>query len=119
MSLLPPAQIKAAFPHLTPLWLDAGYNGQEKGKDWLEKHLGWTTNVVQPPPRRVMVLEHVAPAPRPACTVLPRRWVGERTFAMWGQSRRLRKEYERLCTSSAAMIYATMSRLMVRRLVAA
>jgi putative transposase len=119
MSLLPPAQIKAAFPHLTHLWLDAGYNGKEKGKDWIEKHLGWTTNVVQPPPRRVMVLEHVEPAPRPAFTVLPRRWVVERTFAWWGQSRRLSTEYERLCTSSEAMIYAVMSRLMVRRLAAA
>jgi hypothetical protein len=40
----------------------------------------------------------------------------ERTVSWWGQSRRLRKEYERLCTSSDAMIYATVSRLMVRRL---
>jgi putative transposase len=116
MSLLAPAPIKAAFPRLTHLWLDAGYNGKEKGKDWIEKYLGWTTCVVKPPPRRVIVLEHVEPAPRPAFTVLPRRWVVERTFSWWGQSRRLSKEYERLCTSSEAMIYATMSRLMVRRL---
>ena len=36
-----------------------------------------------------------------------------------GQSRRLSKDYERLCETSEAMIYATMSRLMVRRLAAA
>jgi transposase len=119
MSWLPPAQIKAAWPRLTPLWLDAGYHGKEKGKDWSEKHLGWTTNVVTPPPRRGIVREHVEPAPRPAFTGLPRRWVVERTCAWWGQSRRLRKEYERLCPSRKAMIYATMSRLMVRRLAAA
>jgi putative transposase len=114
--LLPPVPTKAAFPRLTQVWLDAGYNGKDKGKDWIEKHLGWTTQVVKPPPRRVIVLEHVEPAPRPAFTVLPRRWVVERTFSWWGHSRRLSKEYERLCTGSEAMIYAAMSRLMVRRL---
>jgi putative transposase len=50
MSLVPPAQSKAAVPHLTYLWLDAGSNGKDKGKDWMEKHLGWTPNVVKPPP---------------------------------------------------------------------
>jgi len=40
----------------------------------------------------------------------------ERTFVWLGQSRRLNKDYERLYESSEALIYATMSRLMVRRL---
>jgi len=47
--------------------------------------------------------------------VLPRRWVAERTFSWFGQSRRQAEEYERLCATSEAMIYATMTRLMVRR----
>ena len=64
----------------------------------------------------MIVLAYVEPAPRPAFTVLPKRWIVERTFSWLGQSRRLRKDYERLCESSEAMIYATMSRLMVRRL---
>jgi putative transposase len=118
MALLPPAHIKAAFPRLRHLWLDAGYKGKEKGKAWIEKHVGWTTHVVKPPSRWVLVLEHGEPAPRPGFTVLPRRWVVERTLAWWGHSRRLSKEYERLCASSEAMIYAAMSRLMVRRLAA-
>ena len=117
--LLPPEQIKGQFPRLTHVWLDAGYNGRGKGKDWIEKTLGWTTSTVRPPSRRVLALEDVEPAPRPPFTVLPRRWVVERTFSWWGQSRRLSKEYERLCASSEAMIYATMSRLMVRRLATA
>ncbi len=33
---------KPLFPRLSHLWLDAGYNGKEKGKDWVEKVLGWT-----------------------------------------------------------------------------
>ncbi len=48
--------------------------------------------------------------------ILPRRWVVERTFAWLCQNRRLSKEYERLCETSEALIYAAMSRLMVRRL---
>jgi len=65
-----------------------------------------------------LVLEDVEPAPRPALTVWLRRWGVERPLAWWGQSRRLSKEYERLCASSEAMIYAIMTRLMVRRLAA-
>ena len=91
-------------------------NGKAKGQEWIEENLGWTTQTVKPPPRRVLVLAHVEPAPRPAFTVLPRRWVVERTFVWLGQSRRLNKDYERLYESSEALIYATMSRLMVRRL---
>ena len=57
---------------------------------------------------------------RPAGTkgfvLLPRRWVAERTLSWLGQSRRLAKEYERLCATSEAYIYAAMSRIMLRRL---
>jgi transposase len=58
----------------------------------------------------------VEPPPIPAFTVLPRRWVMERTIAWIGRYRRLSKEYEYLPESSEAMIYLAMSRLMLRRL---
>jgi transposase len=116
--LLPPERIQAAFPRLTHVWLDAAYNGKDKGQEWIQQHLGWTTQVVKPPPRRVLVAAEVEPTLRPAFTVLPRRWVVERTFAWLGQNRRLSKDYERLCETSETMVYAAMSRLMVRRLVA-
>ena len=48
--------------------------------------------------------------------VLPRRWVVERTFSWLGQNRRMSKDYERLCASAEAFVYAAMVRLMVRRL---
>src|SRR5690349_21835552 len=115
MQLLPPEPTKAAFPRLAHVWLDAGYNGKDKGQDWIENQLGWTTTVVKPPPRRVLVAADVEPAPRPAFTVLARRWVVERTFAWLGQSRRLSKDYERLCESSEAMVYVAMIRLLVCR----
>jgi putative transposase len=116
--VLSPQQTQAQLPRLAHVWLDAGDNGIGKGKDWMEKTLGWTTTV-RPPARRVMVFEEAEPAPRRAFTVLPRRWVVERTFSWLGQSRRLSKEYERLCETSEAILSATMSRLMVRRLAAA
>ena len=43
----------------------------------------------------------------------------ERTFAWLGQNRRMSKDYERLCASAEAFVYAAMIRLMVRRLVRA
>ena len=56
------------------------------------------------------------PPPRPAFTVLPRRWVVERTFSWISQNRRMSKDYEGLPESSEAFIYIAMARLMARRL---
>jgi putative transposase len=47
---------------------------------------------------------------------LPRRWLVERTFSWLSQNRRMSKDYERLCATGEAFIYAAMIRLMVRRL---
>ncbi len=55
-------------------------------------------------------------APKQFRGILPRRWVAERTFSWLGQSRRLAKEYGRLCATSEAYIDAAMSRTMLRRL---
>ena len=49
--------------------------------------------------------------------VLPRRWVVERTIAWIDHNRRMSKDYERLCASGEALVYAAMIRLMTRRLV--
>jgi transposase len=51
--------------------------------------------------------------------VLPPRWVVERTIAWIDQNRRMSKDYERLCASGEALVYAAMIRLMTRRLVRA
>jgi putative transposase len=34
---------------LSHLWLDAGYTGESKGADWVEKALGWTAQIVRHP----------------------------------------------------------------------
>ena len=120
------------FPRLSHLWLDAGYRGEEKGRDWVEKVLGWTVNLVERPrkPAPKEVLKSWAEqwekegvevdwekllAPK-GFQVLPRRWVVERTFSWIDHNRRMSKDYERLTETSEAFIYVAMSRLMVKRL---
>ena len=120
------------FPRLHHLWLDGGYRGEDKGKDWVEKTLGWSAELVerprQPAPKEVLMTwarewatEGVAVdwqklLSPPGFQVLPRRWVVERTFSWIDQNRRMSKDYERLCASGEAFVYAAMSRLMMRRL---
>lgn len=117
---------KDLFPRLSHLWLDAGYNGQGKGKDWAEKTLGLTAEVVRhpPKPRYVWVKEGEEPdweklrelLPAPGFKVLPRRWVVERTFSWIDQNRRMSKDYEKLAETGEAFVLVAMSRLMARRL---
>ena len=40
--------LEGRFSRLSHLWLDAGYNGKGKGRDWVGKALGLTAEVVRP-----------------------------------------------------------------------
>ncbi len=40
---------KGLFPRLSHLWLDACYRGENKGRGWVEKVLGWTVDLVERP----------------------------------------------------------------------
>src|SRR5215213_8902348 len=115
---------------LSHLWVDAGYRG--RGRRWAEEVLGLSVEVVRKP--RKPLPEEVAKLwaqewakegkqvdwqkllPTRGFTVLPRRWVVERTFAWICHNRRMAKDYERLCATGEAFVYAAMTRLMVRRL---
>lgn len=108
------APLSGVFTRLRHLWADMGYRGQVLG--WIRTHLGWRVEVVKKPSRWGRYPIDVEPPPMPAFTVLPRRWVVERSFAWLGRYRRLSKDYEYLPASSEALIYAAMSRLMLRRL---
>ena len=126
--LLEPA--RSRLPRLSHLWVDAGYRG--RGKEWAEGALGIEVEVVnrspKPPPEKVLRIwargwfmegreMDLSKLPsRPAFENLPRRWVAERTFAWISHNRRTAKDYEWLCSTSEAFIYAAMTRLMVRRL---
>jgi len=121
---------RAELSRVKHLWLDAGYEG--RGKQWAEEALGLSVQVVRrplkPTPEKVakMWAEEWAKEgkkidwqrlmPPRGFQVLPRRWVVERTFSWLSQNRRMSKDYERLCATGEAFVYAAMSRLMVRRL---
>jgi transposase len=120
-------EVHAQLPRMQLLWLDAGYNGQGKGKDWVEHTLEWRVETVKAlharkyywvpkdiPPDQIDWSQYLPP---PGFHVIPRRWVVERTFAWFSHNRRLSKDYERLCATSEVWIYLTMIRLMLRRLV--
>jgi putative transposase len=118
------------FPRLKHLWVDAGYRGEDKGKDWVEKTLGWSVDLLErprkPAPKEVLmawaeqwlhegvVVDWAKLMPPKGFVVLPRRWVVERSFAWICHNRRMSKDYERLCASGEAFVYAAMSRLMLR-----
>jgi putative transposase len=100
---------------LQHIWADMAYRGQRL-RPWVEDECGGILAIVQRPRRWGWYPIDVEPPPIPAFTVLPRRWVVERTRAWIGRSRRLSQEYEYLPESREALIDVAMSRLMLRRL---
>jgi putative transposase len=95
-------KVKGKFARLQRIWADGGYAGQLI--DWVKEKCGWVLEIV----KRTDDVK--------GFQVLPHRWVVERTFGWLGRYRRLSKDYEGLPETSAAMLYATMTHLMVRRL---
>lgn len=87
---------------LRRVWLDGGYRGTLF--DWAFRVFRCVLQVVKPPPEQK------------GFSVLPRRWVVERTFAWLNNHRRLSKDYERETKTSEALIQIAMMRLMLRRL---
>lgn len=87
---------------LKKIWADGNYDGPLV--EWLKTCWGFDLEIV------------VKPEDQKGFSVLPRRWVVERTFAWLGKQRRLSKDYEELPQSSEAFIQIAMSALMIRRL---
>jgi len=95
--------VQSHLPRLKVIWADAGYRG-EQFLDEFQLHTGVKLEVVK------------RPADQHYFQVEPRRWVVERSIAWLGHSRRLAKDYEFYFKSSASMIFASLIRLMLRRL---
>ena len=92
------------LPRLEVVWADGKYHNHELNQ-WLENFQPtWRLEIVVRPPGVQ------------GFTLLPKRWVAERTFAWNGRCRRHSKDYERRTDSSASMVRVTAISLMLRRL---
>ncbi len=95
-------EMKGLYRRLKRLWADGGFSGDDFAQT--ARRLGRDVEVV----RRSDDVK--------GFTVLPKRWIVERTFAWLGRYRRLSKDYETLASSSIAMIQLAMTNLMIHRL---
>jgi putative transposase len=112
-----PDGLGAEFPRIALIWADTAYQGL---KAWSAETLGW----------RLTISEHwwtglrgmwLAPGQQPpeiprGFHVLKRRWVVERTLAWIGRNRRMSRDFERLTETGEMLLYASMARVMLRRL---
>ncbi len=90
------------LPKLWTSWrVDAGYQGENFARV-IEQLCGAKVEVIK--------------RSETAFQVLPKRWIVERTFGWLNHYRRLIKDYELLPEVSETMIYAAMTRLMLKRL---
>ena len=87
---------------LVKIWADGGSSGWLV--DWVRRAFSWTLEIVQ------------RPADAQGFVVIPKRWIGERSFAWLCRNRRLSKDYEKLPSSSETMVYLASIRLLLRRL---
>lgn len=94
-------QMWERFPRLKKMWADSRYASLV---GVLARQFGCDLEIVRRSPEAK------------GFEVLPHRWIVERTLGWLGRNRRLSKEYEEQPSSSEAMIYLAMSRLMLRRL---
>jgi putative transposase len=90
------------FDRLEKLWADHAYRGDLQ--DFLRDMFGLDVEVVE------------REEGQKGFVVLPRRWVVERSFGWYSRSRRLSKDYERLPSSSEAMLYIASIQVMLKRL---
>jgi putative transposase len=94
---------KQRSPRLKRVWVDDGYQGNQVAEEISTDFQVALTIVPKP-------------AGSKGFTLVPRRWVVERTFAWLGRYRRLSKDYEYLGQTSETMITLAMTHLMLKRL---
>lgn len=99
--------LKEKHWRLKKIWADESYRGEL---------VEWVRNLRHGRGHRRIQLEIVAKAKGSHFVVLPKRWIVERTFAWFGRSRRLSKDYEALCETVETWIYIAMIYLMTKRL---
>jgi putative transposase len=91
-----------SFGSIQLVWADAGYAGQLV--EFVRRQFRRCLQIVK------------AIAPGRGFQVQPKRWIVERTFGWLGRYRRLSKNYERKTDTAEAVVYISMTHLMLRRL---
>jgi len=97
------AGLAPVLPRLKKLWADVVYRGQELAA-WCQAEGGWDLEVVE------------RPTGSRGFSLLPRRWVVERTLSWISRNRRMSKDYERKVQISETLIQVAMIRLLLTRL---
>lgn len=92
------------FPRLKKILADGGYRGDEL-KEKVSKRLGCKFELVLRP--------HESPR---KFSVIPLRWIVERSFAWLANFRRIALDYEFYSESSEAMIQIAFSKIMINKL---
>lgn len=115
------AAAKEKAPTLVKGFADAGYAG--RGLDRIRNDLGVDIEIVRHPANRNVGRWHDAQVPLPlversesGITVLPRRWVIERTNAWTVGCRRLTMDHDRLIDVATAWIWVAHTQLLARRI---
>jgi putative transposase len=98
------AQVESeAFPRLEKAYADQKYHNHAL-YSWMQENVNYVLEIVK------------RKKDQEGFTVLPQRWVVERTFAWLGRCRRLSKEYERRTDTSETVLKISMIHLMLKRL---
>jgi len=95
-------QRSVVVPRLKKIWADSAYRGKEMA-NWCQAQGDWDLAVVE---RR--------PGVR-GFSVLPKRWIVERTLGWLSRNRRMSKDYEHTVQTSETLIEVAMIRLLVVR----
>ncbi len=95
----------AAQPKLEKVWADSKYHNHDLNA-WLDRQrsIQWDLEIVR------------RPSGMKGFSVLPKRWIVERTFSWLGRWRRLNRNYERLTTTSETMVKIASIGRMLRRI---
>lgn len=96
------AKLKGPWPGMQPVGADGGYAGRLIA--WVSALCQWALEIVK---RNDEVK---------GFKLLPKRWVGERTFSWLSNYRRLSKHYEYRDGTGEAMIQLALIHVMLRRL---
>jgi len=95
--------IRSSFPWLRHVFADGGYAGS-KLRQALTRIGDWNIEIIKRSDKTA------------GFTVLPRRWVVERTFAWLNRNRRFAKDFENTIQSATAWLFMASVQLLTRKL---